>query len=214
MPVVSISRQFGAGGRTLGQKVAARLGYQFVDQDLIDRVAEKADVSVEWVEAVEQEVGGRLMRIISGLVSSNFIERLLGDSASDFDEKKYIEFIRRVMQDIAEQGEAVIIGRASQIILAENPEVVRVLLVADMDDRIEFMMKRHNLDRIAADKAIAIGERKRSALMSVFGVTNPNDPSHYHVVINTSETPLKWAEDIVCSMVGCVLDQYTKPIWD
>lgn len=214
MPVVSISRQFGAGGRTLGQKVATRLGYQFVDQGLIDRVAEKADVSVEWVEAVEKEVGGKLMKIISSLVSSNFIERLLGDSASDFDEKKYIEFIKKVMHDIADQGEAVIIGRASQIILADNPEVVRVLLVAEMEDRIAFMMKRHNLDRIAANKAIAIGERKRSALLGVFGVTEPNDPTYYHVVINTTETPLKWAEDIICSMVGCVLDQYTKPIWD
>ncbi len=214
MPVVSISRQFGAGGRTLGQKVAARLGYQFVDHDLIDRVAEKAEVSVEWVEAVEREVGGRLMRILSSLVSSNFIERLLGDSASDFDERKYLEFVKKVMHDIAEQGEAVIIGRASQIILADNPEVVRVLLVADMEDRIDFMMKRYNLDRISADRAIAIGEKNRTALLNHFGVSEPNDPSYYHVVINTSETPLKWAEDIVCSMVGCVLDQYTKPIWD
>ena len=214
MPVVSISRQFGAGGRTLGQKVATRLGYQFVDHDLIDRVAEKANVSVEWVEAVEKEVGGRLMRIISSLVSPNFIERLLGDSASDFDEKKYIAFVKKVMRDIAEQGDAVIIGRASQIILADNPEVIRVLLVADMEDRINFMMKRHNLDRISADKAIAIGERNRAALLGMFGVSEPNNPTYYHAVINTSVTPLKWAEDIVCSMVGCVLDQYTKPIWD
>ena len=214
MPVVSISRQFGAGGRTLGQKVAARLGYQFVDQDLIDRVAEKADVSVEWVEAVEKEVGGKLMRIISGLVSSNFIERLLGDSASDFDEKKYLAFLTKVTHDIAEQSEAVIIGRASQIILADNPEAVRILLVADMEDRINFMMKRYGLDRIAADRAIAIGDKNRASLLNLFGVSDLDDPRYYHVVINTSETPLKWAEDIVCSMVGCVLDQYTKPIWD
>ena len=214
MPVVSISRQFGAGGRTLGQKVAARLGYQFVDQDLIDRVAEKANVSVEWVEAMEKEVGGRLMRILSSLVSSNFIERLLGDSASDFDEKKYIAFLTKVMRDIAEQGDAVVIGRASQVILADNPEVIRVLLVADMEDKINFMMKHYNLDRIAADRAISIGDKKRADLLSLFGVSDLDNPTHYHVVINTSTTSLKWAEDIVCSMVGCVLDQYTKPIWD
>lgn len=217
MAVVSISRQFGAGGRTLGQQVAKRLGYQFIDQAIIDRVAEKANVSAEWVESVEKEAGGRLMRIISGLVSSDFIERLLGESsceACDFDEKKYVDFVGTVFKEISDQGEAVIIGRGSQVVLKDDPQVIRVLLIGDLEDRIRFMMNRHKLDRIGAERAIEIGERKRRALMGLFGVDDPDSPNLYQVVINTSQISLKWAEDIVCSMVGSVLDKFAKPIWD
>jgi len=217
MAVVSISRQFGAGGRTLGQQVAKRLGYQFIDQTVIDRVAEKANVSAEWVEAVEKEAGGRLMRILSGLVSSDFIERLLGESsceACDFDQKKYVGFIEKVFREIAEQGEAVIIGRASQVILKDDPQVIRVLLVGELEDRIQFMMNRHKLDRIGAERAISIAERKRKAMMSLFGVEDPDSPYLYQLIINTSQTSLPWAEDIICCMVGSVVDKFAKPIWD
>ena len=62
MAVLTISRQFGAGGKTLGARVAQRLGYEFVDEGLLHKVAEKANVSLEWVEGVEREAGGHLMR--------------------------------------------------------------------------------------------------------------------------------------------------------
>ena len=78
MAVITISRQFGAGGHTLGGSLAARLGYQLVDRELLLEIARQADVSIDWVEAVREEAGGLMTRLIDGLVSSRFIERSSG----------------------------------------------------------------------------------------------------------------------------------------
>ena len=106
MAVLSISRQFGAGGKTLGEKVAQSLGYQFVDESLMEKVAEEANVSVRWVEGVEREAGGYLMRFLSSMVPSSFIDRHLGDSGQDFDEKRYVIFLSKVVEDLAEDAVA------------------------------------------------------------------------------------------------------------
>ena len=64
MAVITISRQFGAGGKTIGQKVAEALGYTFIDEDIIQIIAEKAKVSPGWVESVEKEAGGKFSKFI------------------------------------------------------------------------------------------------------------------------------------------------------
>ena len=110
MAVITISRQFGAGGHTLGGSLAARLGYQLVDRELLLEIARQADVSIDWVEAVREEAGGLMTRLIDGLVSSRFIERVVGDSASYFDEKKYIRFFRKVTLEVAREGDVVFVG--------------------------------------------------------------------------------------------------------
>ena len=68
MAVITISRQFGAGGKTLGKMVADKLGYTFADDDIIQMVAETANVSPHWVETVEKEAGGKLSRVVSSMV--------------------------------------------------------------------------------------------------------------------------------------------------
>ena len=77
MAVITISRQFGAGGETLGKKVAERLGYTFAHRDILQRVAEEANVSEDWVEAFEKEAGRRFSRFISGMVSHRLVDRVL-----------------------------------------------------------------------------------------------------------------------------------------
>ena len=69
MAVVTISRQFGAGGITLGKMIADELGYTFADQDIVERVAKEANVSPHWVETVEKEAGGKFSRIITAAIS-------------------------------------------------------------------------------------------------------------------------------------------------
>ena len=59
MAVITISRQFGAGGKTLGELISKNLGYTFIDDAIINKVAKKAKVSDEWVQSIEKEAGGK-----------------------------------------------------------------------------------------------------------------------------------------------------------
>ena len=80
MAVITISRQFGAGGITLGRMVAQQLGYKFYDHEIIQMVAKRAKVSTRWVQSMEKEAGGKMERLISGLVSKTFMDRFLDDN--------------------------------------------------------------------------------------------------------------------------------------
>ena len=214
MAILCISRQFGAGGKTLGEKVSETLGYQFVDEGLMEKVAEEANVSVRWVEGVEREAGGNLMRFLSSVVPSSFIDRHLGDSGKDFDEKRYVSFLSKVIEDLSEANNVVFLGRGSQFILADHPEAVRILLVAERPDRIKFMQKHYNLDREKAEAVVNREARKRERFLRNFHQGDPNDPSLYHMVINTSLLSLEAAREQICELVLRQIEMNAKPIWD
>ncbi|MBW2170320.1 MAG: cytidylate kinase-like family protein [Deltaproteobacteria bacterium] len=179
MAVITITRQFGAGGWTLGNAVANRLGYKFVSRGIINKMAKEANVSVKWVSSVEKEAGDWLMRFMSKLVSSNFIERHIGEARSDFDENKYVSFLKRLIPAIAAQDNVVILGRGSHYILPDDPKTIKILLVADLEDRIAFTEKK--LDP-----------------------RDPDDPGLYRVTINISKVRLEQAEEIIVGMVKSV----------
>ena len=213
MALISISRQFGAGGHTLGQRLADRLGYQLVEREIIAQVAKEANVSVAWVEAVEKEAGGLLMKLVNSLISSNFIERITGVSASDFDEKRYYTFLSKVIQETAREGNIVFIGRGSQYILAENPGCLKVLLVANLEDRIRFMMEHYELTEEKAAQVVQREEKRRLLFLKGLDPRDPDNPSIYDLIINTGRVTLEEAEEMVMHIVRCMVNAAAKPIW-
>ncbi len=202
MSVLCISRQFGAGGKTLGKRLAKRLGWTFVYQDVLNEVAKEAKVSTEWVEAVDKEAGDWLMRFVNSLVATDFIERHLGDNLHDFDENRYRQFLGKVINSVADRGDAVILGRGAQFILANRTDAFRVLLVASHDDRIKFMMDNYNLSKDKAEHLVEKEVRRRTRFVESMGVDKPDDPCHYHLVVNTSLLDLDQAEGLILDMVS------------
>ena len=213
MAVLSISRQYGAGGKTLGEMVAQRLGYVFHDREIVRRVAEMANVSPEYVEGIHREAGGRLMRTLHTLVPTEFVDRHVGDDKTDFDEKKLALFLSKVIWEMAEDGDMVLLGRGSQFILRDHPEVVRLLLVANRSDRVQFIVDHYDLDRSKAEAVIAREERKRHRYLSAFYSGDFNDPSLYHMVLNTSLVDLETGCDLICELMSATITHTAKPIW-
>lgn len=202
MAVISISRQFGAGGKTLGDRVAKRLGCHFIDRGIITKVAKEANVSIDWVVAVERETSGRLMQILSRVVSGDFIQRHLADKKHDFDEKKYIIFLKKVITDVAKEGNVVILGRGGQFILPDEPGIFKILLVAPEEWRINFLIKRYNITRQEAEMLVNREERKRLAFLAKLDPRPPDDPIHYHMCLDTSRVGLDLAEELVVKLVS------------
>ena len=145
---------------------------------------------------------------------SSFIDRHLGESGSDFDEKRYVEFLTRIIEDLAKEDNVVILGRGSQFILRRDPNVLKVLLVAERADRIKFMVRNYNLDPEKAEAIINRETRKRERYLSNFHQGDPNDPSLYHMVLNTSLVPLEAAEEQLTELVLSAVDLTAAPIWD
>ena len=202
MSVITISRQFGAGGITLGNMVAQRLGYSFVDNEIIQRMAERAKVSENWVASIEKEVGGKLQKFVSGLLSKSFFDRLLDNDKGYIDEEIYMDLLEQIVRQLAAEDNVIILGRGSQYILRQQPDTFHVLLIASREDRVAFMEKKYALSTAQAFKSVAAMERRRANLYRKFGKENFDDPGLYHLVINRSRVSLHKACDLVCKVVA------------
>lgn len=202
MGVVTISRQFGAGGLTLGKMIAKKTGYTLFDSEILMMVAEKAKVSTDWVKAMEKEAGGTFQKILSGLVSKSLVDRVLSDEHGYIDEEIYVDLLYKIITKIADEGNAVIVGRGSQYILKDRKGVISVLLVAEKDRRIEFIENKYNLSHKQALQSILTEDKRRSSLYKKFGKEDYDQPGLYDMVINTSKVDLETACDLVCQLVA------------
>jgi cytidylate kinase len=202
MSVITISRQFGAGGKTLGEMISKKLGYTFVDNEIIQMVAKKAKVSTNWVESIEKEAGGKLLKFMSGLVRKNFIERILDNERGYIDEEIYVDLLHKIINQIEEEGNAVILGRGGQYILRDHQDVFHVLLIADIADRIRFMEEHYELSETQAVNSVNREDKRRVNLYRKFGKENYDHPDLYHLVLNMSKLDLEYACELVCELVN------------
>ena len=197
MAVITISRQFGAGGKTIGTMVADRLGYTFVDEDIIQIIAEKAKVSPGWVESVEKEAGGRLSRIVTRMVSKPLVERILKDEYGYIDEQIYIDYLVVIIAQMAEEGNVVFLDRGSQYILNDFPDAFHVLLINSFENRVAFMMDRYDLTQSKATHVVKSEEKRRTNLYKKIGKQDYDHPELYHMVINMAKVGLEDAVNTI-----------------
>ncbi len=202
MPVITISRQFGAGGKTLGKMIADELGLEFADSDIIEKVAEMANVSTHWVETVEKEAGGKLSRFISRMVSKKLVDRVLKDERGYIDEQIYIDYLVLIIAQIADEGDVVILGRGSQYILNDHPDACHILLINEFDNRVKFMKENYELSFSRATQVVRGEDKRRKSLYQKIGKTDYDDPFLYHMVLNMSKVSLEKAKQLVCNLVS------------
>ena len=202
MAVITISRQFGAGGKTLGKMIADKLGYTFADTDIIQAIAKEANVSAAWVESFEKEAGSRLSRVISGMVSQRWVDRILADDYGYLDEKIYLDYLVLMIAQAADEGDVVILGRGSQYILNDHPDAYHILLIDQLDHRIKFIMDRYNFSEKKAARVVQAEEKRRATLYSKLHKKDYDDPALYHLVLNMSRFTLDQALSQIIHMIS------------
>jgi len=206
MSVITIARQFGAGGKTLGTLVAEKLGYTLIDEQIVEMVALEADVSSEWVEAIAQETGseGFVTRLVRkfGPFSKGYVETAMEERPGYINGDMYISLLHKILPIIAEQDNVVIIGRGGQYILAERQDTFHFLMIANIENRIKFMMEHYGIDRKKAQLVIAKKNKQRIHLYRNFGRTDYEQPELYHMVFNMNFLKMDNAVQAVCRLAA------------
>lgn len=206
MAVITISRQFGAGGRTLGRKIAQEMGYRFLDDRIIQALAEKAGVSTDFIKSIERTSGSALSKLISGMLSRGYMERILGSDRGYVDEEIYVELLQEVLTTFAKEGDVVLLGRGGQYILQDFKDSFHILLVSDLSHRIKFMQQFYDMSDSKAVKAIKQGDARRSNLYRKLHHSDYNEPHLYHLVLNMSRLSLDNVVPAVVKMVKMIAD--------
>jgi cytidylate kinase len=197
MPVITISRQFGAGGKTLTDQLAARLGYGVANEEIIDKLAQSSKLSTDSIRSFEGEEDGEFQVT----PSTGFIRRIFDPSKNFMDEQQYVKLLNRLIPQIADKGNIIILGRGAQFILKDRKDVVHILLLAAEVDRVKFMQAHYDLTPDEAHQAVIKQGKRRLKLMKLFNSADYDQPVHYDLVLNMSKLNIDRAVELICTLV-------------
>ena len=197
MPVITISRQFGAGGKTLTDQLAARLGYGVANEEIIDKLAQSSKLSTDSIRSFEGEEDGEFQVT----PSTGFIRRIFDPSKNFMDEQQYVKLLNRLIPQIADKGNIIILGRGAQFILQDRKDVVHILLLAAEVDRVKFMQAHYDLTPDEARQAVIKQGKRRLKLMKLFNSADYDQPVHYDLVVNMSKLNIDRTVDLICTLI-------------
>ena len=211
MGVITISRQSGAGGWTLGERLAERLGYHYVDEVILKQVADKMGVTAEDIIFYERDGATKLMKFLDKVVSRDFINRMISDKYGYLEEERYVKVLTTIVKGLYERDNVVIVARAGQYILKGQEGVKRILLVDDVKKCIRFAMEKHKMTEPEAEKYIKKKERIRTNFLSFFAEKAcHDDPKFYDLVLNMESISLAKAEDVILTLMDHEICRHEK----
>ena len=196
--VITISRQFAAGGADVASRVAEGLGWDVVDRALIEQVAARAGLPPHEVERLEERTPGFLERLIY-FKAAEMPDLFVPATAplEDFQETKLVRVTRQLVTEIASHGRVVIVGRAASVILGERPDAIHVRLVGPRAFRINIACGSLGVDREAAAKRLDESDAERALYFREFYDVDWNDATQYDLVLNTSRLGFEGAAALV-----------------
>jgi len=204
MPVITIAREFGAGGETVGHLLADRLGVEYLDGKIVDEAARRLKVTTDVVENYDERTGGLLDRLLRQLATVDFSTPQdvaawtppYGDLAWD-PRKSVLAVTQEIIRRQAETGNGVIVGRGAGYVLLDHPEVHRGFLRAPFEFRVKAIMESRQLDEAAARKYLKGRDANSAAYIKQVYGHDWQHPSHYDLVIDTSRVPHRQAVEVI-----------------
>ena len=196
--VVCIGRQYGSGGREIGQKLAQRLGVTCYDKLLIQRAAREAGLT-EAIVAEEDERPIGLGAMVSG---NPFADSASLGKAFYSEEERVFAAESKAIEEIASKGSCVVIGRcASSILRDAGYNVLRVFIYADDDDRARRIAQRNGLSEKAAIHKAEKVDRMRKRYFDFYSDTPWGEPASYDLMVSSSRYGIDGTADVIAKAV-------------
>ena len=187
--IITLSREYGSGGRYIGKLVAEKLGIKLYDKEFVAKLAEETGLSSEYIENNEQKRGA-LETLNNGYYS--------GLSNSDELFIKESELIKKV----ASENSCVIVGRCADFILKENKNVFKVFVYSNMENKIKRTTNIYGLDKNKAEKEINRINKLRANHYKYYTEKDWNNPENYDICINSDSLGVEKAADLICEMIN------------
>jgi len=196
--LITISRQFGAGGSQVARRVAEALGWKLIDDELVDRVAERAGVSREEVAAIEERAPSFIERL-ARLTALELPELFLptAEAIEEFGEGHLVKITRALVEEIAAEGRCVVVGRASAAVLARSANTLHVRLVAPLEMRVRVATERLGTPPADAPRLVEERDANRARYHREYYDRDCNDPVHYDLVLNTGRLGFDGAARVI-----------------
>ena len=177
--IITISREFGSGGHSIGEAVAKKLGYRFFDRELVNQVAERSGFSPEFIEESGEYASAKNSLLFAIATANQYT--MNGISMLD---KLYIEQTK-IIEEIAQEGNCVIVGRCSDYILREYEDSLHVFIHADMKSRAKRIVERFGEQERSAEKRLNEKDQKRKVYYKNYTGRSWGQAQNYDLCLNS-----------------------------
>lgn len=188
--IITISREYGSGGRYVGKLLAEKLGIELYDKNLIQLVANKSGLATEYIEDNEQNIHGNLLSSFNTQYGNNLSN----------DDNLFIEE-SKVIKETAEKGSCVIVGRCSDFILRDKENVISIFLYSNDENKVKRAVKYYGLDEKKALSEINKINKAREKHYNYYTQRNWRDLNNYDMAINVDSYGVEKTAQILVEFV-------------
>ncbi len=181
--IITISRQYGSGGREVGEKLASKLDIPFYDNEIISRAAKESGFTEAAFERLEDKATNSLLYSIA-MGMNVFSNQEIGYSALSLDDRVFLAQ-SNIIRKYAEEGPCVIVGRCADYILKDTKDVVNVFVKADFDFRIKRSIEVDALDKGHAATLVNKKDKSRANYYHYHTGEKWNDLNNYDLVVRS-----------------------------
>lgn len=199
IPVITISRQYGSQGHEVGQKVAEKLSIPYFDKSLIALAAQQSGFSEAAFEYADEKAGSSLLysMVTSGM---GVAARIAGTNELPINDKLFL-IQSDIIRDAADKGPCVIVGRCSNYILREYPNVFKVFIHANKEDRVKHAIEVDGIDANKAADFVTKRDKQRANYYNFYSSLRWDDINAYNLTLDTSLFSVDEAADIIIKAI-------------
>lgn len=203
--VINIGRQLGSGGREIGEKLAARLGIEFYDKELIRLASEESGLCCEFFEKADERAS---QSFIGGLLGMRF--PFIGDGAIPATNCLSNDALFKVQSDVirrlAEEKSCLFVGRCADYILRDHPRCVNVFISCAEQERVRRLCRIHSISESEAEELMGKADKKRSEYYNYYSYKTWGAASSYHLCVDSSvlgmDATVDYVEEFVRRKLG------------
>lgn len=199
--VITINREVGSGGRTVGRKVAEKLGVKYCDKAVIDGLTQKFGLTQERIEEIKAQKKSWWNDI------NNYYHTLINSASMPMeaevklDNETMFETEKHILQDLAAHESCVVAGRTGFMVFRDWPNHLNVFIQASMEHRVQRVMRRQNVDEQEARDIIAKMDATREAYIKKYEDTSRYDTRNYQLVISMDGLSEDDAAEIILAYI-------------
>jgi len=193
--IITIARQYGSGGREVGQKLAELTGYTFYDKDLITMAAQKSGLNHAVLDAADEKAANSLLYTLA--MGSSSYHHGVSNLHVPLNDKLFT-VQSEIIRDLAKEDKgAIIVGRCADYVLANHTNLLRVFISADFDKRVQNIMELHSLTESQARDLIVKTDKRRANYYNYYTGGKWAKLENYDLVISTDKTGIDGAAKLI-----------------
>jgi len=183
--VITISRQTGSGGRAIAKHLAEVLGLEFIDRQILDYIVQNTGARTKLIDSLDERTRSGIDLWVEGILRGRYIDR-----------PEYAHWLVKSVTAMAEHGDAVILGRAGNVILGERGGL-HVRVIAPRALRVANLVNYKGMTLAEAEHYIKMSDEERSEFYQKHFNTEIDNPTDYHLVVNTGRVALDAAQAVI-----------------